>query len=201
MIASLLLVLSVMTAFFAPAVQQPFPHVMGPPGVQVKNLGEMHLPKSEKDAIVALVFKDISPKQCVFPGRSLETVTDTIGIARAALHTNAPEQLLVQASDACHCGGTGNCAFWVLERRGKGFRVLLETEMVQQFSVEQSRSNGYLDIMTATRDGASHQGLVLYKFDGKKYRAADCASVEYEVKDDGSQAGPPKLTRMKCGAD
>jgi hypothetical protein len=185
----------------APAAQQPFPHVMGPPGARISYLGKAHLPKSEKDAIVALVFKDIAPQRCVSPERSLEQEIDTIRIARAALHTNAPEHLLVQASDACHCGGTGNCGFWVLERRGKGFRALLETEMVQQFSVERSRSNGYLDIMTSSHDSASLQGLVLYKFDGKKYRAADCASVEYEVKEDGNAAGPPRLTRMKCGAD
>src|SRR5262249_4874332 len=121
MIARLLLTLLAMAASLAPATQQPFPHEMGPAGGQVKDMGKMHLLKSEKDAIVAIVFKDVAPKQCVFPGRSLATVTDTISVARAALHTNAPQHWLVQASDACHCSGTGNCAFWVLERRGKGF--------------------------------------------------------------------------------
>jgi len=201
MTARPLLTLLAMAAFIAPALQQPFPHDIGPPGVQVKYLGKAHLPKSEKDAIVALVFKDVSPKQCIFPGRSLAQEIDTIRIARAALHTSAPEQLLVQASDACHCGGTGNCSFWVLERRGKGFHVLLKAEMVHLFAVERSRSNGYLDIMTSSHGSATLQGLVLYKFDGTKYRVADCASVEYQVKDDGSPAGPPKLTRTKCGAE
>jgi hypothetical protein len=200
MIARLLIVPLAMAASLAP-LQQPFPHEMGPAGVQVAYLGKAHLPISDKDAIVALVFKDISPKQCISPERSLAQELDTIRIAHAALHANAPEQLLVQASDACHCGGTGNCAFWVLERSGKGFRVLLETEMVQRFALEPSRSNGYRDIVTSSHGSAIFQGLVLYKFDGKKYRAADCASVEYEVKDDGSQAGPPKVTRTKCGAD
>lgn len=192
--------LATAAASFA-ALQQPFPHELGPPGVEIQYLGKAHVPKSEKDAIVAVVFKDVAPNQCIFPGRSLQQEIDTIRIARAALHTKAPEQLLVQASDSCHCGATGNCAFWVLERRGKGFHVLLETEMVQEFSVEQSRSNGYLDIMTATHGSAALSGLVLYKFDGKQYGAADCASVESEVKEDGSAAGPPKLTRTKCGAD
>ena len=202
MIARLLLVpLAMAAASLALPLQQPFPHVMGPAGVQVEYLGEAHLPKSKKDAIVAVVFKDISPNRCIFPGRTLKQEIDTIRIARAALRANAPEQLLVQASDACHCGGTGNCGFWVVERRGKGFRVLLETEMVQEFSLEQSRSNGYRDIMTSSHGSATLQGLVLYKFDGKQYRTSDCASVEYPIKDDGSPAGPPKLTRMKCGAD
>lgn len=193
--------LAIAAASLATAVQQPFPHELGAPGVKVQYLGKARLPKSEKDAIVAVVFKDIAPKECISPERSLEQEIDAIRIARAALHTNAPEQLLVQASDACHCGGTGNCGFWVLERRGKGFHVLLETEMVQRFGVEPSRSNGYRDILTSSHGSATLSGLVLYKFDGKKYRATDCASVEYEVKEDGSAAGPPKLTRTKCGAD
>jgi hypothetical protein len=202
MIARLLLVpLAMAAASLAPPLQQPFPHEIGPPGVQVQYLGKAHLPKSEKDAIVAVVFKDVSPEQCISPERSLEEEIDAIRIVRAVLHTKAPEQLLVQASDACHCGVTGNCEFWVLERRGKSFSVLLETEMVQRFGVEPSRSNGYRDLITSSHDSAALQGLVLYKFDGKQYRATDCASVEYEIKDDGSAAGPPKLTRMKCGAD
>ena len=188
-------------ASLAPPLQQPFPHEIGPPGVQVQYLGKAHLPKSEKDAIVALVFKDIAPKECIFPRRTLQQEIDAISIARAALHTKAPEQLLVQASDACHCGVTGNCAFWVLERREKGFHVLLKTEMVHLFSVEASRSNGYRDILTSSHGSATLQGLVLYKFDGKQYRATDCASAQYEIKDDGNLAGPPKLTRTKCGAE
>jgi hypothetical protein len=201
MLTRLLLVPLAIAACLAPPLQQPFPHVLGAPGVQIQYLGKAHLPRSEKDAIVAVVFKDVSPNQCIFPERSLEQEIDTIRIARAALHTKAPEQFLVQASDACHCGGTGNCGFWVLERKGKGFRVLLETEMVQQFGVEPSRSNGYRDILTSSHGSAALSGLVLYKFDGKQYRATDCATVEYEVKEDGSAAGPPELTRMKCEAD
>jgi hypothetical protein len=201
MIAILLLVPLAIAASLAPSLQQPFPHELGDPGVQIKYLGKAHLPKSEKDAIVAVVFKDVAPEECIFPGRSLEQEIDTIRIARAALHTKAPEQFLVQASDACHCGGTGNCGFWVLERRGEEFHVLLKTEMVQRFGLEPSRSNGYRDILTSSHGSASLSGLVLYKFDGKQYRATDCATVEYEVKEDGSAAGPPQLTRMKCEAD
>ena len=201
MIATLLLVPLAIAASLAPTPQQPFPHEIGSPGVQVQYLGETHLPKSVKDAIVAVVFKDVSPNECISPERSLEEEIDAIRIARAALRTKIPEQLLVQASDACHCGVTGNCVFWVLERRGKGFRVLLEREMVRGFGVEPSRSNGYRDILTSSHDSITLEGLVLYKFDGKQYRATDCASVEYEIKEDGSAAGPPKLTRTKCGAD
>jgi len=200
MIARLLLVPVAIAAFLAPSLQQPFPHEIGTPGVEVQHLGKAHLPKSEKDAIVALVFKDVAAKECIFPGRTLQQEIDLISTARAALHTGAPEQLLVQASDACHCGMTGNCTFWVLERRGKEFHVLLKAQMVHLFSIEASRSNGYRDILTSSHGSATLAGLVLYKFDGKKYRAADCASVQYELKDDGNPTGPPKMTRTKCGS-
>jgi hypothetical protein len=199
MIVRALFVLAVTAASFAAGPQRPFPHEMGPPGVKIEYLGEAHLPQSDKDAIVGIVFKDSPAEQCVSPDRSLQKEINTIRIARAALHAGAPAQLLVQASDNCHCGATGNCAFWVLEREGKGFRVLLETDMVHLFSVERARKNGYRDILTSSHGSAFFSELVLYRFDGAQYRATDCGSENYEA-EDGAMAKRPTLTRTACRA-
>src|SRR5262249_21248174 len=114
MIVRTLFVLAVTAASAAVAPRRPFPHEMGPPGVKIEYLGEAHLPEGDKDAILGIVFRDNPAEQCVSPDRSLQKELNSIRIARASLHTSAPAQLLVQASDNCHCGATGNCSFWIL---------------------------------------------------------------------------------------
>lgn len=173
---------------------------MGPPGAKIEYLGKAHLPKSDKDAIAAIVFKGDRAEECVSPDRTLEKEINSIRIARAALRTNVPAQLLVQASDNCHCGATGNCSFWILERDGKSFRVLLDTSVAHFFSVERSRTNGYRDILTSLHGSAFSSDLVLYRFDGVQYRATDCGTEDYES-EDGGMAKRPRLTRTECPAN
>lgn len=169
---------------------------MGPPRVHIERLGQARLPASAKDAIVALVFQNLNPSDCVFPGRSLQQEIDAIRIAETKLSEQGTD-LLVQASDNCHCGGTGNCSFWVLHQKPDGFETLLATDMVQQFSVEKTRSGGYKDLMTASHGSVFLQGLVLYQFDGKQYRATQCATAEYRQEDD-RVSDKPTITPEAC---
>lgn len=183
--------------------RQPFPHPMGPPGVHIEELGQAHLPGSVKDAIVALVFPK-NPSHCVLPGHSLQQEIDGIRVAETKLSEQGTD-LLVQASDMCNCGGppgNGNCSFWVLHQKPDGFETLLATDMVQQFSVEETRSRGYKDLMIASRGSQFIQGLVLYQFDGKQYRATQCATAEYHLKDDHTVSGEPTITPPEpCGSE
>ena len=114
---------------------------MGRSNLKVEYLGEAHVSPQEKRAIVALVFARTKPSECVSPERTEMQEIDTIRISRARLAT-AERNLLVQASDNCNCGGTGNCALWILRERPGGFETLLKTHMVQTFSVETSIRNG-----------------------------------------------------------
>jgi hypothetical protein len=185
-------------AALALAVQTPFPQRMRPSGIRVEYLGKSHLSKSGKGAIIRTVFKDLDPGTCVSSERSLAEELDDIRVARAALHSAAHSELLVQASDDCNCSPTGNCGFWVLHKSGRGFDVLLATDNVQSFSVQNTRAHGYRDLMTSSHGSATMHELTLYKFDGKQYRQMDCAMEEYVVREDGSIADRPVITSMPC---
>lgn len=180
LIAKLLFV-SVLVAG-AVAMQSSFPHTMGPPGVKIEYMGKSRLPQETKEAISDLVFHNLNPYECVRTGYTLQQEIDTIRVAEANL-SGEGKDLLVQASDMCNCGGTGNCSFWILHQKPDGFETLLDTHMVQQFSVEPGRSHGFHDLMTASHGSAFLQDLVLYQFDGKQYRASQCARVEYHLSD------------------
>ena len=192
-----LLVLLCMAAL-ALAVQTPFSQRTRLPGLRVEYLGKSHLSKSEKDAIVSIVFKDLGPQACVSSERSRAEEIDIIRVARAALHSAAKTDLLVQGSGDCNCSATGNCAFWVIRKRRKDFEVLLATDNVQGFSVERARTHGYRDLMTSSHGSATVHGLTLYKFDGKQYRQTDCAVEEYMMREDGSNADKPTITPTEC---
>jgi hypothetical protein len=169
-----------------------------PLAIRTEYLGQAHLPQSDKDAIVAFVFRDTDPRSCVSPMRSLQKELASIRIAQARLTPTSEKYLLVQASDSCHCGGTGNCSFWVLRKKPNGFDILLDTDMVQTFALERHFTHGFRDLKTSSHGSAFQSGLVRYQFDGKEYRAAECAESLYEVDDGGNVAKKPTITRVDC---
>ncbi|HEY5028687.1 MAG TPA: hypothetical protein VIK39_09790 [Candidatus Angelobacter sp.] len=182
------------------ASQGGFPHPMGPPNVKAEYLGKAHVSPQERRAILSLVFAGNAPSTCVSSERTLAQEIDSIRIARASL-APGERDLLVQASDNCNCGGTGNCAFWILRERPGGFDTLLAADMVQTFSVEPSSSNGYKNVMTSAHGSASYSDLALYQFDGKRYRKTHCAGEEYTQREDGSFSDKPTITPTECGAE
>ena len=168
------------------------------PSMHVEYLGQTQLLKSEKDAIAAFVFGDINLADCVDPGRLPQQEWTYIRIAHAKLTTTPERYLLVQASDGCQCSPTGNCAFWVLRKRAKGFDALLATDMVQTFSLTSHRTHGLLDLKTSSHGSATQHGLVLYQFDGEQYRSAECAVSEHELDEHGNPAKKQTITKVDC---
>lgn len=177
-------------------------HPIDKPGAKIEYMYKAHLTDPEKKAIVELVFQKSGPSDCVFPGRTEQQEIDFIRVAQVQLGQHDTD-LLVQASDRCNCGGTGNCGFWVLHQKQDGFEILLDTYLVQQFSFEPTRSHGYRDLLTASHGSALLQGLVLYQFDGKQYRARQCATAEYHPtgkEKNGYEilGGKPTITPEPC---
>jgi hypothetical protein len=130
--------------------------------------------------------------------RSFQEAIDTIRVARVKLGPSQEHDLLLQSSDNCSCGATGNCEFWAVRQNGTGFEVLLETDMVHFFSISKTRTNGYRDIETSAHGSATFSELTLYKFDGKQYRRAQCWDRVYELLEDSSNAKEPTVTAVPC---
>ena len=180
-----------------PMMQGNFPHPMGKPNVKIEYLGKARVSAAEKRAIVALVFAGTSVQECTGFDRTEKEVIDGISIARTSLH---PEEhnLLVQASDECNCGGTGNCSFWILRERPGGFDTLLKTFLVQIFAVEPSSSHGYKDVITYGHGSATDGELALYQFDCRRYLKTRCADERYKLRDDGTFDKKPTITSINC---
>jgi hypothetical protein len=190
-----------MSFFLVPAItgsQTAFPHPMGEAGVHFEYLGKASTFQADKKAIMQLIFEDSDPAECVLPGQSAAQMIDNTRVARVALHDTGKTEILVQASDNCHCGATGNCDLWVVRRTQKGFEVLLEIQAVLEVSIEPSSTNGYRDLMTSTHESAFMTDLTLHKFDGKQYQKSACAEIEYRLQNDGTNSKTPTITAAEC---
>ena len=181
-------------------LQGSFPHPIGKANVKIEYLGKARVSAQEKSAIIALVFAGNSVQSCTGFNRNEKEGIESIRIARANLKPGE-RNLLVQASDNCNCGGTGNCSFWILRERPDGLDTLLKTVMVQSFAVEPSSSNGYKDVITYAHGSASYGDLSLYQFDGKNYRNTQCAREEYKLRDDGTFDEKPTISSEDCGTE
>jgi hypothetical protein len=181
-------------------LQGSFPHPISKPNIKIEYLGKTRVSAQEKSTILALVFAGNSVQACTGFHRDEKEEIDTIRLARTNLKPGE-RNLLVQASDNCNCGGTGNCSFWILRERPDGFDTLLRTVMVQSFAVEPSSSHGYKDVITYAHGSASYGELALYQYDGNQYHKTQCAEEEYKLRDDGTFDEKPTITTIDCGSD
>jgi hypothetical protein len=116
------------------------------------------------------------------------------------LGSNERTQVIVQGVGPCQCSPTGNCSFWVYQQSANGYRLLLRRGAVQAFSIEDTRSHGYRDIVTAMHGSAFESGLTVFKFDGTRYQRRECWNMSYPEPDSNSTPTEPKpiLKKIDC---
>lgn len=101
------------------------------------------------------------------------------------LNRDGDPEFFVRGKNVPLCGGTGNCLFWIFEKKNSRMAVLLagsdfvEMEELGE-QVQRSRTNGYSDILLNGHFTAVETGYYTYKFDGKRYVESRCM---YEIPD------------------
>ena len=103
-----------------------------------------------------------------------------------------------------HLCGAQNCRVWIFRRTTDGWVQLLHAYTVQTLEAQQTVTNGYRDIMTSAHSSATESVLELYKFDGRRYRLAECYDRKYEVMDEQGEIHEleqPQVTRVTCDDD
>lgn len=103
------------------------------------------------------------------------------------------------------CAMVGNCSFTVFRKKGKSYEIILESAAgaVQTFRLERTKSNGYFDIKTTDHGDAWSGGIDIYKFDGAKYKVAECFDYDYAALVDGKHTvwKKPRVTPRKCAGE
>lgn len=165
-------------------------------GRKNERLGKAGLTEQQKQAIADLVLGKAA-RECMPAGTTLRQAVDEIRIGRVEL-TAGEQDFAVQSSDHCNCSPTGNCTFWILRSKENGFSTLLETNMVQSFSIQNTVSYGYKDVITSDHGSATEFGMKLYQFNGTKYVRIRCADERYPVQEDGTISDKSITRSVPC---
>jgi hypothetical protein len=112
---------------------------------------------------------------------------------------SVPELVVRGRGSLC---GASNCVFWIYGRTSSGYERLLDDGRSMQ-TLERMRtiSHGYRDLRTWMHGSAWDGGVILYKFDGRRYRAAQCAGYSYsylDAHDVRHELKRPRITPRPC---
>jgi hypothetical protein len=80
------------------------------------------------------------------------------------LNADGIPEVIAQASGDELCSPTGNCSFWVFMRSGSRYKLILDAHARQTFTIQKSRTNGFLDLVLGMHGSATEQGLFVYRF-------------------------------------
>lgn len=108
---------------------------------------------------------------------------DIFEIAFIDVNGDREKEVFLRGRIPALCGAVGNCAFWILQKRGSKYRIILESsdyidrnEMGEQLLRTQTR--GYTDLLLKGHFSAGETSFSYYKFNGRRYVEARCL---YEV--------------------
>jgi hypothetical protein len=91
--------------------------------------------------------------------------------------------------------------FWIYGRTSTGYERLLGDESIQSLEPLATVTHGYRDVRTWMHGSAWDFGVTLYKFDGRRYRAARCALYSYsylDSHDERHELKRPRITPEPC---
>jgi hypothetical protein len=89
------------------------------------------------------------------------------------------------------CGATGNCPIWVFMKTANSYQLLLDTRDkegiggIELLTVEETRTNGFNDLVLAAHDSASEKTLFVYRYRNGQYRESACYDADWQSWDGG----------------
>jgi len=111
-----------------------------------------------------------------------------------------PEVVAQAGGEGSGCSPTGNCPFWILRRQGESYEILLDGE-AQTFTIQRTRTKGYLDIVLSRHGSAFESEARTYTFDGEFYREGSCFDVEWSALGSDDEMHQLKKPRISpCGS-
>lgn len=130
-----------------------------------------------KELIAQLLNDDIDVRKFVREGNDPAKHFDAIMIDLN--DDGQPEYEITESNPASSpfCGVSGLCTFWLYRKVGQRWQSLLSAGggLVQL----KTRTKGFRDISNDSWGGALDKYTTIYKFDGERYRAAEC--LEYKA--------------------
>jgi len=122
--------------------------------------------KGTRIALPGSILKDVQadPDECLDPSPD-----ETSKVDAYQRRTRNLVLVAVWGRSSCFCGATGNCTFWLYSSRSGKNKLLLQTEMVNQFGFLHTTSKGLPDLVLWSHDSAERFPGAFWKFNGAEY--------------------------------
>jgi hypothetical protein len=120
-------------------------------------------------------------------------------IKRVSLSNGGARGLIVQGSDVCMCGATGNCDFWLLDETSGEPKLVLHAIGIQSFEVTKSLTLDRFNVVTRGHSSATQSWLQKFVFDGNRYRRTSCALMDYMDNSTMEALKTPTVAETPCG--
>lgn len=164
--------------------------VFGCFGVGLAQKGKQATAQEKKDLFqLILKDKDVSEALPDIEGGEKE-LAKSIFVEKKDLNKDGQPEYFATLDNAFMCGAHANCPHWVFRKTSGGYQLLLAAAG-QQLTTQKTLSNKFFDLCSDGSDSAYETSYSIYKFDGSKYKATDCFTVNHEKK-------KPKTTRVQC---
>jgi hypothetical protein len=150
-----------------------------------QSLRRVNITSADRDAIARAIAEQIRPEMSALgidSEHQLKDVALSSRIKVVRLSRRSTSEVIVQGTgDSAGCSPTGNCPFWVFQRSHDKYKLLGHEQIVQSFTIEDTRSSGYKDIVVGMHGSATETTLTLLRYRDGKYREAGCYEARWSV--------------------
>jgi hypothetical protein len=158
---------------------------------------------AERAAIARAIAERLKPDMGGLGGmteQELEDVALDTPVKLVDLNGDGTPEVIAQGTfQEGGCSPTGNCRFWVFQKSGDEYKLLISQEAIQSFTVQPTHSNGFSDIVVRMHGSATDSTLRLLQYHDGTYHEAGCYDAHWSVLEGGAvhQLKEPRLT--PCG--
>jgi hypothetical protein len=157
------------------------------------------LTPAERKEILAALVQEFSPNKGEADTRtekeSLKMAEDT-RVKLVDLNGDGIPEVIAQASGNEQCSPTGNCSFWVFTRSDHGLKLILDGHVIQTFTIQPTRTNGFSDLVLGMHGSATDQTLFVYRYVDGRYSRSACYDADWirMVRDEPQELKNPLIT-------
>ena len=121
-----------------------------------------------------------------------------VKIVRLNQDEKEPPEAVVTIRQFCS-GGGGNCPLSFLRRTPHGYKLLLDA-IGQGFTVQQTTTNGFNDLVVNMHSSATDQWLKVYRYARGRYWRSACYDADWAPLENGivHQLKEPRITPSSC---
>lgn len=157
---------------------------------------------AERASIAKAIATQLTPAMGGMGGRTETELEDTAlntPVKLVDLNGDGTPEVIAQGTpEDGGCSPTGNCRFWVFQKSGAEYKPLISLEEIQSFTIQESRLNGFNDLVVKTYVSSAESTLKLLRYNDGRYQEVGCYKADWSAEGGGShQLKDPRLA--PCG--